>query len=114
MKRYHQIKRASEKECKKVYKDYIHNIISPDLTNNTKRFWGFIKSRRCDSVGVSPLKDTDGITYSDIESKANVLNHQFSSVFNCNEDKNTIPCKGQTPHTDMKTSMLRKMEYVSY
>jgi hypothetical protein len=51
-----------------------------------KRFWSFIKSKRCESTGVSPLKDSDGKTYSDSETKANILNKQFSSVFNTNED----------------------------
>ena len=99
--RYHQIKRATERKCKEAYKDFIENMISPDLTSNPKRFWGFIKSRRCESVGVAPLKDTDGLTYSDSESKANILNRQFSSVFNSNEDVNTIPRKGPSPHPDM-------------
>jgi hypothetical protein len=37
----------------------------------------------------------------DSETKANILNKQFSSVFNTNEDKSTIPDKGPSPHPTM-------------
>ena len=59
----------TQKECRKAYRDYINNIINPELSANPKRFWGFIKSKRCESVDVSPLKDTDGLTYSESEKK---------------------------------------------
>jgi hypothetical protein len=52
-------------------------------------------------TGVSPLKDSDGKTYSDRETKANILNKQFSSVFSTNEDKSTMPDKGPSPHPTM-------------
>ena len=61
----------------------------------------FIKSKRCESTGVSPLKDSDGKTYSDSETKANIVNKQFSSVFNTNEDKSTIPDTRSSPHPTM-------------
>ena len=105
---YHQLKRATERKCKEAYKDYIENMISPDLTSNPKRFLGLIKSKRCESVEVAPLNDTDGLTYSDSESKANILNRQFSSVFNSNEDVNTIPHKSQNPHPDMDNITVKE------
>lgn len=77
-------------------------MISSDLTNNPKRFWSFIKSKRCETTGVAPLRDIDGLTYSDGESKANILNQQFSSVFNSDEDVSTIPDKGPSPHPAME------------
>ena len=67
--RYHRLKSTTQKECRKAYRDYINNIINPELSANPKRFWGFTKSKRCESVGVSPLKATDGITYSESEKK---------------------------------------------
>ena len=75
-------------------------MIAPDLDTNPKKFWGFIKSKRKDAYGVSPLKGQDGGTYSDAKSKANILNSQFSSVFNKNEPGN-IPDKGPSPHKSM-------------
>jgi hypothetical protein len=80
-----------------------------------KRFWGFIKSKRCDNTGVAPLKhQTSGITYSD-KAKANILNEQFSSVFNKNEDKDNIT-KKERVHTPqwlskalLKSSKMRSV-----
>ena len=65
--RYHRLESTTQKECRKAYRDYLNNIINPELSTNPKRFWRFIKSKRCESVGVSPLKDTDGLTYSESE-----------------------------------------------
>ncbi len=83
-KRYKSLKRASQKACKQAYSSYVHDIISPDLKGNPKKFYSYIKSKKCDNIGVSPLKNTDGLTYSDNKTKANILNNQFSSVFNHN------------------------------
>ena len=49
-------------------------------TGNSKPFWRYVKSQRQDNCGVSPLK-RDGELHSDSQSKADILNHQFSSVF---------------------------------
>ncbi|CAG2254481.1 unnamed protein product [Mytilus edulis] len=47
--RYHRLKAATQKECRKAYRDYINDIINPELSANPKRFWGFIKSKKCES-----------------------------------------------------------------
>ena len=47
---------------------------SADLKQNPKRFWSFIKSKRQDSCGVSPLIDKDGILHSDGAKKVEILN----------------------------------------
>ena len=44
--RYHRLKSTTQKECRKAYRDYINNIINPELSANPKRFWEFIKSKR--------------------------------------------------------------------
>ena len=71
--------------CKSAYNSYIKNIISPDSTSNPKKFWGFIKGMRTYATGVAPLKDCTGLTLSDSSRKANILNEQFSPVFNKDE-----------------------------
>ena len=96
IQRYHHLKKESRSACKSAYNSYIRNIISPDSTSNPKRFWGFIKGMRTDTTGVAPLKDTTGLTHSDSSRKANILNDQFSSVFNKDEQTDTIPDKGGT------------------
>ncbi|CAG2194640.1 unnamed protein product [Mytilus edulis] len=42
--RYHRLKAATQKECRKAYRDYINDIINSELSANPKRFWGFIKT----------------------------------------------------------------------
>lgn len=43
--------------------------------------------------------------YSGNESRANILNQKFSSVFNSDEDVGTIPDKGPISHSAMDYSM---------
>ena len=60
---------------------YIGGMLSDsEETGNSKPFWRYVKSQRQDNCGVSPLKH-DGELHSDSQSKADILNHQFSSVF---------------------------------
>ena len=61
-------------------------IIKGLETNNTKPFWKYIKSRKTDNIGVSPLKDK-GKLVSDSKGKAEILIQQFRSVFTI--DKST-------------------------
>ena len=76
-------------------------MITGDETEpgNLKRFWSFIKSKKCDNSGVAPLK-RDGVAHSDSQVKANILNDQFSSVFT-EEDTSTIPSLGHSTHPDL-------------
>ena len=52
------------------------------MTNdkNSKKLYTFIKGKKCDSSGISPLRK-DGIAHSDPRTTATILNEQFSSVF---------------------------------
>ena len=50
--------------------------------------WKFIKSRKCDNVGVAPLNDRNEL-YTDNRDKANILNRQFCSVFTRENEKST-------------------------
>jgi hypothetical protein len=84
--------------CRLAY-NYITNIVSPDSTSNPK-FWEFVKSLHMDNTGVSPLKDSSGITHADSTRKAEILNSQFSSVFN-KDDTTHIPDKGPSSHSEM-------------
>ena len=94
-------KREVQSECRKAYFSYINSMITGDETEpgNLKRFWSFIKSKKCDNSGVAPLK-RDGVAHSDSQVKANILNDQFSSVFT-KEDTPTIPSLGHSTHPDL-------------
>ena len=99
--KYLTLKKQSRTACKKAYNTYLTDIVSPDSKCNPKRFWGFINSKRCEHTGVAPLKSGDGITFSDGQNKAEILNTQFTSVFNKNENQSNIKDKGISPHAIM-------------
>ena len=68
----------------------VTNIISSAFNDNdTEPFWKFVRAKRCDSTGISPLKEGGRIlSYSQF--KADILIQQFTSVFTI-EDTTTIP-----------------------
>jgi hypothetical protein len=45
----------------------INNTIFGDMKSNTKQFWSYLKSKKQDSQGVTPLRKDDGFLYSDTE-----------------------------------------------
>ena len=57
---------------------------------NSKRFWKYLKSRKCDSVGISTLKNKIGRSITEGGCKATILNQQFSSVFT-EDDSQPMP-----------------------
>ena len=60
---------------------FVTNIISSAFDDNdTKPFWKFVRAKRCDNNGIAHLK-TNGCLFPDSQSKADILNRQFSSVF---------------------------------
>ena len=88
---------AFQKECKRAFKraetDHINATIQKGLDeNNTKPFWRYVKSRREDKVGISPLKKM-GQLYNDSKDKAQILVDQFSSVFTREDPKANLPTK---------------------
>ena len=98
--RFRKLVKNQRVECRNAYYNYIRDIISPDLHQRPKRFWSYISSRRCDNNGVAPLRNTDGLIYSDAKSKADILNNQFSSVFT-QEPKDNLPDLGISTHPEM-------------
>ncbi|CAG2212034.1 unnamed protein product [Mytilus edulis] len=55
---YRQFQKEVKRQVRKAEYTYINDTIIKGLeTNNTKPFWKYIKSRKTDNIGVSPLKD---------------------------------------------------------
>jgi hypothetical protein len=77
--KYKDIKRKAQRLCRSVHDAHISDMLQPDH-QNPKVFWNYIKSKKKDNFGVSPLKK-DGLAYSDGKQKAELLNGQFTSVF---------------------------------
>ena len=82
MAKYRATKKLVQSECCKAYYQYINSMIGESIHNggNLKKVWSFIKSKKNDNSGVAPLKK-NGIVHSDSQTKADILNTQFSSVF---------------------------------
>ena len=78
---------------------YVSDLVTGDA-KTSKKLWTFVKGKRCDSSGVSPLKK-DGIAYSDPKIKATLLNEQFSSDFT-KADKANAPSLGKSPYPDVQ------------
>jgi hypothetical protein len=57
--------------------------------NNSKPFWKYVKSRKQDNIGVSPLKSNEQLV-DDSKGKADILINQFKSVFTREENKTLI------------------------
>ncbi len=79
---YKNLKKIMQRDCKSAYHTYISDMLceGEDGLKNPKRFWSYIKSKRCENSGVAPLMK-DGTLQSDSSTKANMLNNQFVSVF---------------------------------
>lgn len=94
--RYNKLKTSCQREIRLAREKYLQEVISED----SKRFWSYIKHQKQDSSGVSPLKGPDGLLHSDTVSKAEILNNQFHSVYT-KEDLADMPSKGDSPHPSM-------------
>ena len=57
---------------------------------NNKPFWKYVNARRDDNIGVYAIKN-NGILYHDSKTKAELLNHQFKSVFTLDDDTDRLP-----------------------
>jgi len=82
------------------------------VTKNHKKLYSFIKGKRSDSTGISPLK-YDGVTHNDPSKKATILNKQFTGVFTT-EDTTNVPAMdgdsySDTPHFTVEAEGVQKL-----
>lgn len=64
--------------------------LAQEVKSNPKAFWKYTKSKLTVKSGVADLKDEKGTAQSEDNTKADMLNAFFSSVFT-NEDVNNVP-----------------------
>ncbi len=102
--RFHSLKSEARRKIRKANNKYVSEVISPDSTQNPKRFWSFVKGKRQEASGVAPLKHKDGLLHSDPQAKSEILNNQFTSVFT-REDTTSIPT--------MKSNQFPSMSSIS-
>ena len=93
-------KRQTQRAIRSARWSFLKNKLSESLEpKNSKPLWRYIKSKRQDGNGVSPLKE-NGQLHSDSRRKAEILNNQFCSVFT-SEDTTNIPKLPGPPNTEM-------------
>ena len=79
--RFKECKIETRNALRKAHNDYVNNILNEGLAkNDNKKFWKYIKARKQDSMGISPLKH-QGSLHTDNKTKAELLSNQFKSVF---------------------------------
>ena len=77
-RRYKDLKKLSQKTCRKAHLDYVLDLISDDKDN--KKLWSYIRSKRTDNTGISDLKQGETLIQNPL-TKANMFNTFFSQVF---------------------------------
>ena len=94
------LEKEMTRETRRAFNSYLMEILDPTTDLNAKRLYLYAKSQKKDSSSVGPLRGSDGQTYSSPEKKANILNDQFSSVFNV-EDDTDMPELEPSPYDAM-------------
>ena len=105
VRKYRECKRILQKSERQSYWSYVNNKIEVGDQDSAcqpkqKRFWSYIKSLRKDSSGIAPLKD-NGRLFNSPTDKANILNHQYHSVFTREDPSSATPDPDGTPLPDM-------------
>ena len=95
-KRFDSLQKECRRASRRAYNKYTSHMVTKD---GHSKLYRFIKSKKNDAHGVSPLK-SEGLTHSDPTMKANILNDQFCSVFT-KENLDQLPHLGESPYPAM-------------
>ena len=87
-KKYNELKKLVQKQCRKSHDVYVQDLITNDKSN--KKFWTYIKSQRKEKTGIPDILDRNAWV-TDPKQKANLFNAQFSGVFSTPGTPFTIP-----------------------
>lgn len=85
--------KSLRKEIRHNYWSYQSNMFTGS-DKADKAFWKFIRSKKQDPAGISPLKHDEKVVF-DATRKAKVFNQQFQSVFTA-EDTTVLPNLGES------------------
>ena len=69
---------------------------------NMEKTWKYIKARRSDNIGVGAIKN-NGILYHDDKTMAELLNHQFKSVFTMDYDTDHLPTMSRPKYPNIES-----------
>ena len=100
---YKEFSKLVDNEIKKSYFLYLNDLFTPSEEQSGwdkhKAWYNFLKCKKRENDGVSPLEVNGHLITSDKE-KAEALNKQFFSVYT-QDDGSQIPNKGPSPHPVM-------------
>ena len=102
-KKFAEIRLETQRECRSASRTNISRNISDDESRNNKFLYRYVKAKRTDNNGVSPLVE-NGVTHVHPKDKANSLNRQFSSVFS--PVSNHTPNLGPSEHPTMPNIVI--------
>ena len=84
--RYKDAQKAFQSDLKKSHWQYINNILCTSLEEgNSKPFYRYVRSKKEDQLGVSPLKEK-GVLHTVPAKLCEITARQFSSVFTKDKD----------------------------
>lgn len=93
-------RKSVQKKIRASYWSYTIRILNDPDDKHKKSFWRFIKVKRQDNTGISPLIHNNK-TVSDNKGKAKILNTQFKSVLT-SEILSNLPSLGESPFPDIQ------------
>ena len=100
--KYKQHKSTTQKLVRQACWNYVNAILNKSLEHgNNKPFWKYIKARRNDNIGVAAIKN-NGILYHDSKTKAELLNHQFKSVYTMDDDTDHLATMSQLKYPNIE------------
>ena len=103
--RYQNLKTSTQREIRTSHRNYMRGMVTSDQKDKPKRFWSYVKAKKQESTGVAPLKNEDGFIHSNSQSKAEILNAQFQSVYT-KEDLSSMPDKGPSPYPSIDSILF--------
>ena len=61
---YKSLEAETQREMRRAHQAYIQDTVNQDLTANSKRFYSYVKSKKQETTGISPLLNQDGFLQS--------------------------------------------------
>jgi exonuclease III len=89
--RYRALRKASKRAVSRANRDHMEMIARSLATENTRPFWGFIKSLRQDRTDIPLLRLNDGTEITDPVQKARIFNEEFVNVFTAEPRHTYLP-----------------------
>ena len=98
--RYQNLKTSTQREIRTSHRNYMKGMVTSDQKDKPKLFWNYVKAKKQESTRVAPFRNEDRFIHSNSQSKNEILNAQFQSVYT-KEDLSFMPDKGPSPYLSM-------------